>query len=196
MSLNLDAIKQDAPKSKKNYGRLEDGTHLARIVSIVDFGLQPQTDYDTKEPSDPKKTVMITFETPEERIDMEDKEGNKVSKPRWIGKEVKQSMHEKSTLFKIVNAVGKGISSLDELLNKPVMITVESTKTGNAKVTGENKPMKGMEVGELENEATFFDFDSPNLELFKSLPAWQQNKIKEALNFDQIEADLVEKDEF
>lgn len=181
MSLQLDEIKKSS--AGIDFGRLEDGTYLARIVSVVDFGLQPQTDWKTKEPTDPKKRIMITFETPDEFITYEDKEGNEVSRPRWISKEYTLSMHEKSALFKLVTTIAPDANSLVELLNVPCMISVGSTDGGNAKITGVNKPMKGAAVGELQNETFHFDFDSPNMDLFNKLPAWQQTKIKEANNY-------------
>ena len=46
MSLILSEIKT-ASKPKKDYGRLEDGTYAARIVSVIDYGLQVQTHWQT-----------------------------------------------------------------------------------------------------------------------------------------------------
>ena len=181
MSLVINEIKK--PSKKKDFGRLEDGNHLARIVSVIDFGLQPQTDWQTKEPVDPKKVVSITYETPTETITMEDKEGNKTEKPRWISKEYTLSFHEMAALRKVVDALKPDIESLDELLNVPCMITVGSTATGNAKITAVSKPMKGMEVPELFGDSFHFDFSHPNMELFNGLYEWQQNKLKEALDY-------------
>lgn len=181
MSLKIAEIKK--PSKKKDFGRLEDGNHLARIVSVIDFGLQPQTDWQTKEPVDPKKVVAITYETPTETITVEDKEGNKTEKPRWISKEYTLSFHEMAALRKLVDALKPDIESLDELLNMPCMITVASTATGNAKVSAVSKPMKGMDVPELFGDAFHFDFSHPNMELFNGLYEWQQNKLKEALDY-------------
>ena len=189
MSLKISEIKK--PSKKKDFGRLEDGNHLARIVSVIDFGLQPQTDWQTKEPKEPKEVVMITYETPNETIEIEDKEGNKTEKPRWISKEYTLSFHEMAALRKLVNALNPNLESLDELLNVPCMITVGSTSTGNAKITAVSKPMKGMEVPELAGDSFYFDFSEPNMELFNGLYEWQQNKIKEALNYNGF-ADNVE----
>lgn len=181
MSLKISEINK--PSKVTDYGRLEDGNHLARIVSVIDFGLQEQTDWQTKEKVDPKKVVMITYETPNETIEIKDKEGNTETKPRWISKEYTLSFHEMAALRKVVNALKPDIESLDELLNIPCMITVGSTATGNAKITAVSKPMKGMEVGELFGDSFHFDFSEPNMELFNGLLAWQQKKVKEALDY-------------
>lgn len=181
MSLKISEISK--PSKKTDFGRLEDGNHLARIVSVIDVGLQEQTDWQTKEKTDPKKIVMITFETPNETIVIEDKEGNKEEKPRWISKDYTLSFHEMAALHKLVNAIKPDIESLDELLNVPVMINVGSTVTGNAKIVGVSKPMKGMEVPELQNDAFHFDFSHPNMGLFNGLLKWQQEKVKSALDY-------------
>ena len=181
MSLKISEINK--PSKKTDYGRLEDGNHLARIVSVIDFGLQEQTDWQTKEKIDPKKVVMITYETPNETIEIKDKEGNVETKPRWISKEYTLSFHEMAALRKVVNALKPDIESLDELLNIPCMITVGSTATGNAKIVGVSKPMKGMEVPELFGDSFHFDFSDPNMELFNGLLKWQQEKVKSALDY-------------
>lgn len=181
--MSLALADMDKPKGKDR-GRLEEGPVHARIVSVVDFGLQEQTDWETKAPKDPKKTVMITFETPSERIEFEDKETKeKISKPRWISKEYPLIKHEKAGIMKLVKAVAPDATSLDELLNKPCLITVGTTSGGKAKVAEVSQPMKGFTVGDLENDTFHFDFDNPDLELFNGLPEWQQDKIKDALNY-------------
>ena len=181
MSLKVNEIKQ--PAKKTDYGRLEDGNHLARIVSVIDMGLQAQTDWQTKEATDPKKIVMITFETPNETITIKDKEGNEEDKPRWISKDYTLSFHEMAALRKLVDALNPELESLDELLNTPCMINIGSTVSNNAKIVGVSKPMKGMEVPELYGDAFQFDFSHPNMELFNGLLKWQQEKIKEALDY-------------
>jgi len=189
MSLQLAEI--NSASKKKDFGRLEDGNHLARIVSVIDFGLQPQTDYNTKEKIDSKKIVTITFETPDEQLTYT-KDGEEVTKPRWISKDYTLSMHEMAALYKLVKAIKPDCSSLDELLNVPCMINVGSTSGGKAKIVSVSKPMKGSTVGELENDSFHFDFDNPSKELYDGLLDWQKKKLQEADNFpDSPLADLV-----
>ena len=151
-------------------------------MSVVDFGTQDQTDWQTGEATDPKKKVMITYETPDELITYE-KDGEEVTMPRWISKEYTLSMHEKSALFKLVKTIAPDAASLDELLNIPCMITVASTSGGNAKVDAVSLPMKGVTVPDLVNETFHFDFTEPDMDLFSKLPEWQQKKIKEANDY-------------
>lgn len=183
MALNLKQIEKEAPK-KTSIPRLPDGTYAARVASVVDFGVQEQTDWQTGEKIDPKPTVMITFQVPSENIEVEDEEtGETRVIPRFIGKEYSLSTFERSGLMKMVNAIAPQIQSLDELLNRPAMISVGSTKTGNAKITSVMAAPKGMPVGELTIESTYFDSSFPDKALFDKLPQWQQERITSALNW-------------
>ena len=189
----MSLILAEVQSAKKDYGRVDDGTYFGRVVSVVDLGIQPQTDWQTKEPTDSKPRVMITWELPSERIEIEQEDGTTVSKPRWIGKEYTLSTFDQSNLMKLLSAIAPNATSLDELLNVPGMVQVGSTATGNAKIVSVMPAPKGMAVPELENETLHFDFTHPDLELFSKLPQWMQTKIKEADNYDGF-ADNVEDD--
>ena len=188
MSLKFNEMSTGGKKAKTEPTKPEDRIPPkpihARIVSIIDFGLQPQTDYETKEPTDPKPIIQITYETPTCTITYEDKEGNEVTKPRWISKDYMVSLSEMSNLYKLRKALNPKAESLDEFLNMPVLLTIGSTEPmNNAKVTGVSPAMEGFEVPPLANDAFHFDFSHPNMELFNGLLAWQQKKVKEALDY-------------
>ena len=178
MTLVLAEVK----KAGTDFGRIEEGTYPARIAQVVDFGIQPQTDWKTKEPTASKPRVMITWEFPTSRIELENDEGT-TSLPRWQGKEYTVSNSEMSNLMKLVGTLKPKARSLDELLNVPCMVQIGSTSGGNARVDNVLPAMQGMEVAELEKDSAYFDFDHPEEELFLALPPWQQRKIKEAENY-------------
>lgn len=183
MALALAEIAKQEPK-KTSIPRLADGTYMGRICSVVDFGLQKQTDWKTKEETEPKPTVMVTFQIPSEGVEVEDDEtGEKKTLPRYIGKEYNLSTFERSNLMKMINAVAPGIQSLEELLNKQAMIQVGSTSTDKAKIAAVMACPAGMEVGELTVETVHFDSTHPDKELYNSLPEWQQERIVTALNW-------------
>ena len=189
MSLVLAEIKSGG----KDFGRVDDGTYPARIVQVVDFGIQPQTDYQTGEATASKPRVMVTWEFPTSRIEIDNDEGTQ-SLPRWVSKEYTLSNSPKSNLIKLVAALAPKAVSLDELVNLPCMVQVGSTSGGKAKVTAVLPPMEGVNVAELEKDAVFFDFSHPMEDLFKSLPAWQQGKIKEAENYEGFADGWVEEE--
>ena len=180
MTLILDEVKEGG--NKVDWGRVEDGTYPARVAQVVDFGVQPQTDYETGAEAESKPVVYITWEFPTSRIDLENDEGT-TSLPRWQGKEYKVSKHEKSNLMKLVGALKPKLRSLDEFCNLPSMVQIGTTSGGNAKIAAVLPPMSGMEVPPLEHDAVFFDFDHPTQEAFEALKLWQQRKVREAENY-------------
>lgn len=182
MTLILDEVQAGNNKKKQDWGRIDEGTYPARVAQVVDFGIQPQTDYETGAEAESKPVVYITWEFPTSRIELENDEGT-TSLPRWQGKEYKVSKHEKSNLMKLVGSLKPNLRSLDEFCNMPCMVQIGSTKPGNAKVANVLPPMQGMDVAPLENDAVFFDFDHPTQETFELLKPWQQRKVKEAENY-------------
>jgi hypothetical protein len=178
----------DFTKVKKSgnnkFGRVEDGTYAARIVQVIDLGIQ-KNEFQGEEKIEPQ--VMITFEFPTETVEIEGKQ-----RPRWLSKQYKVSNHEKAALTQVILSVdpdgkttGKG-KYPEKLLGLPCMVTVGTTASGNAKVVGVSRLMKGLKVDELANPGVYFDLDSSgdqSHETFDSFPDWLKTKITEALNF-------------
>ena len=195
--------------TKKDYGRVEDGAYTARVVQIIDFGKQIETDYKTGEPKVyedsgmpvVKHKVWINFELPTETIEYDGE-----VKPRWYGKEYTVSAHEKSAMAALLKALdpkgehtarGKNAKGI---LGLPAMVTIGSTGSGKAKVAGVSAVPKGMQVDALANGETFFDLDGDDLDTFNSLPKWMQERIINGVDFDQTKfyqvvnaKDVVEK---
>ena len=190
MALNFAEGKK---KSKKDFGRVEDGAYPARVVQIIDLGMQIETDYKTGEAKtyddgNPmiRHKVWINFEFPTETIEIDGE-----NKPRWYGKEFTVSTHEKSALHNLLRAVdGKGEHTnkgrnVKGLLGLPAMVTIGSTSGGKAKISAVSGVPKGMPVGDLSNPTTFFDLDSDDLATFEKIPNWMQDKIKNGVDFDE-----------
>lgn len=179
-------------QNKKTYPRVEDGAYPTRIVNIIDFGKQVETDYKTGEPKtyddgNPiiKHKVWIQFEFPTELIEIEGE-----MRPKWVGKEFSISNHEKSALFNLMKAVDpKGESTnkgrnVAGLLGLPAMVTVGSTSGGKAKIVTVSPMPKGVRVDALQNPEVLFDLDGDDLETFNSLPKWMQDRITDGVDFD------------
>jgi hypothetical protein len=159
----------------------EEGVYVARIVQLVDLGIQ-HTEYEGQEKD--VHQVYITYEFPTERIEV-----NNESRPRWISKQYTVSMHEMSALYKVVKAAdpedkftNKG-RNVKGLIGLPVQIEVGTTASGNAKVSSVSRVMKGIQVGELENKPIYFDFDDFDAEQFIKFPDFLQDLIKSAQDF-------------
>ena len=184
-----------APSSNNNRPKtpdLEAGNYMARVVQVLDLGLQPQRPYQGEE-KPPAQEIMVTYELGTEFL--VDADGNdQVDKPRWLS-ETFPLRHAKSELAKST----KRMKSFDpnnnlqgdfsRLPSMTCTVTVgqwvskqDSTKTGNS-VLNITPAMKGFPVPELVNPPKIFDLDEPNMETFGSLPDWLQDKIKSNLNF-------------
>ena len=202
MSLNLNAATQ-----KKDNGRVDDGSYSARIVQVIDLGVQHDTMWVngasqkqfyvvddagktvTNDDGYAKKTgndtghpvmtpkVQATFEFPTERIDI----GGE-SKPRWLSKEY--NVTSSGALAKLVEMLAPGSTNIGDILNKPCMVAIGSTSGGKAKIVSVSLPMKGMEVPELENPAILFDFDNPDKATWDNMLQWIKDKIKESSNYE------------
>ena len=190
--MSLDIANYKAKQIDKS--RIKDGTFVARLVQVIELGLQEQIDYTTKESNGYKPRVMLTFEFPTERIDVDGE-----SRPRWLGREFTLSNHEMATLPGIVKslAAGSGETNLAKLLGAPCMIEVGSTNTGKAKILNVIPVPEGMPIGELENPPVAFDLDNPELDVFNKFPQWIKDKIMSNADFkgSPLEALLGDEDE-
>ena len=188
------ALNFSETKKRVDYGRVEDGTYPARVVRIIDFGLQYATDFKTGEVKKYddgndviQHKVWIDFELPTETIDIDG-----VKKPRWYGKEYTVSSHEKAAIQALLKAAdpdGKATmkgKNVVGLLGLPVMLTIGSTSTGKAKVAGITRLIKGMSVDPLANPTLFFDLDEATYKDFELLPEWMQKRIKDGVDFEFI----------
>jgi len=180
-------IKQSS--AKKSNGRVADGTYLARIVQIIDMGEQLQTDYATGEAKTwddgkpmYKPEIMVTFEFPSERIEIDGE-----SRPRWQSKNYVASLHEKSALFGLIKAADPKANpkayDVAKLIGKPVMVTVGSTSSGNAKISNVVGVPAGIPVPALENDPKVFDMNEPDMEVWDNMLKWVKDKIMESPSF-------------
>ena len=174
MPLNIKKI-----KTKSNAPEIKAGSYMGRVVQVIGLGTQSNTtqEGEVKEIDQ----VMITVEFPTLRMKIGEDD-----KPRWLNKRYKVSMHEASSMVKQLVPLLENIDKDDlrDLINVPVMCTIGKTKTGNPKIVAIGAAIDGVEVGELENETSAFDFDDPNFDEFLKLRKWQQALIMEAVNYD------------
>jgi hypothetical protein len=186
MSMKLEAFKSN---TRKDYGRVDDGTYPARVVQVVLLGKHKATDWQTGkqrfyDDGNPviQNLVMFTFEFPTETIEIDGED-----KPRWYSKEYNASTNEMSSLMAVLKALDEDKSlDLSNTVGKPCLVTIGSTSNDKPKVTGVTKVPKGMEVGELVNESRVFDPYDPDMEVWEKLPNFIRVKIKEAEDFDNM----------
>ena len=147
------------------------------IVGLVSYGIQAQTDWQTKEPKPSEKRLALTFEFPTEAVEKEQEDGTVVKLPRRLTKEYKVSSHKKAGIMVLIRSIAPGIESLTDLLGKECSVTVGRTGTGKAKIAGVASLMKGVQVDKPLNGTHSFDFYNPAEDDFKSISPWQQRVV-------------------
>lgn len=192
MSLELNEEKKSKKKEKNDLGRIADGTYVGIVQAVIDLGDQVCKDWQTGQPLTwedgnimIKHKVWITFEFPSETFELTDADENTETVPRILGKEFVVSMHEKSTLRKVIEACNPKATMLDDLVGTACIVTVGSTSGGKAKLTGYTPIMKGVEVPEPMLEPVVFDQDKPDMEVLEKLPKFIQDMAKEGLGIEE-----------
>lgn len=174
---------------------LEPGTYPARLVQIIDYGLQPQS-YNGEEKA-PCQEVGFVFELVDEFLKDEDGQDMK-DKPRWLTwamtlKNIEQEKAKSTILYKALDPELKYGGDFTKLLAFPCNVTVvqnpgkgkNSGKVFN-KITGVStmRAKDAEKCPPLVNEPQYFDLDTPDLELFNSLAPFIKEKIKANLNYE------------
>lgn len=178
-------------KSSKSE-RVEDGVYMARVVQIISLGVQKNEYQGTVKEVE---QIVFTFELPTETMEYKGE-----MKPKWLSKTYTLSLLDSSALSGLLKVLDpkSECEEFVELIGKPCMVAVGSTATGNAKITTITAPMKGIQVPELDDlsKVIFFDFDNPDIEAFSRIAPFNQQRIKEAVNYngfaDNIKAHKVE----
>lgn len=196
-------MKARTPETKKREQPAE-GTHVARLLGIVDLGHQPGWVYQGKT-MDSAWKIEFTYELVNHL--MED------GRPFVVSEEVTNNDWEdkktgkRSTLVSRAKSLlgdryREGLANISDMLGCPCMVSVEHNDKGYARVRGQaavgSVPF-GMEVKELANPTYVFDLDDPDMDIWESkIPEFKQNKIRDALNFNETELAkrLAEDDEF
>lgn len=200
MALNAKKIKGSGKSNFKRPPPLEAGTYPARLVQVVDLGLQPQRPWQGEE-KPPKPEVHFTYELLDEFL--LDEEGNDLEdKPRWQSETLPMNSLDsdlaKSTqrYYALDPSEEKG-GDWVELLGTPCMVTITAQKDkkgkedddGNTIIYNNIASVQTMrdkdakKASPLVNEAKAFDMEDPDMEVYFSLPDWIRNKIKESLEF-------------
>ena len=171
------------------------GNHIARCYSMIHIGTILENVMGTDKLLN---KVRIGFELPLETKVFKEENGEQ---PYSIGKDFTLSMHEKSTLRKILESWrGKRFSEdeaksfdITALLGVPCMVNVihKQSKTSDrvyAEISSITPVPKGMNVPPQVNntfEFTYTPFDEGK---FNSLPDWIKNKCMASLEYTQMKS--------
>lgn len=189
MSLNARKVKNtnSGPKAPL----LDEGAYPARLVHIIDLGVQPQ-EYQG-EVKAPKNEIWTTYELVDEFMPDEDGEDD-VERPLWVSESFPlnhlDSDRAKSTKrYYALDPKEEHEGEWPELIGKPVLVTIikKETKTGEYNNVGGTSAMREKEASklpELVNEPKVFLMSDPDVEVFLSLPQFLQDKVKKGLEYE------------
>lgn len=182
---------------------LEPGTYPGRVVQIIDLGLQPQRPFKGEE-KEPAHEMMVTYEFVDEfcvDLDEDSDTYNEImeDKPRWLSEtfplyNLKSERAKSTKRYMALDPNEEYEGDWTQLANTPCNISVVNNagKGKNEGIIFENidgissmRPKDVARCAELVNPPKVLDRDNPDLEVFKSLPEWLQDKIKEGLDFEE-----------
>lgn len=191
MSLNAANVPGNGPKIDP----IEAGAYPARLVQVIDIGVQEQGEFAGKA-KPPAQKIILTYELQDEF--MKDDDGNDdEGKPRWMSEEFPlfnlQAERAKSTTrYKVLDPHSVFGGDFAKLLETPVNVSI-SKGPGKGKNAGRIynnvmgitavRPKDAARFRPLVNKAVAFDMDDPDMEVFEALPNWIKRRIEGALNY-------------
>lgn len=186
MPLNINDLPSKSSNKPKQL--VPKGQQVARLVRVLDLGLQTRPAW-KGEQKDPIYQLDLTFEFPNARIEID---GD--SKPMWLSRQINLTRSDKGIAKKWLEAMDPENNSrgdFSKLVGTPVLVFI-SHEEGRGKHEGktfdrvsEVSPMlAGVPVPELENDPVVFDLGSPDMDVFRSLPEFLQERIKGNLEYD------------
>lgn len=204
MSLNASKVRGKAGSKQKP---LVAGSYPARIVAVIDLGLQAQRPYLGQE-KEPAREIMITYELLDEFVEGEDGKPDE-SKPRWVSEtmplhNLKADKAKSTRRYMALDPDVVHGGDWTKLLGKACLATivVNPGKGANAGKVFNNigeiaamRPKDEANAPPLVNESYFFDLDDPNIEVFNSFPDFIKDKLKANLEYNgsALQAALGEK---
>lgn len=203
MAINAKKAKGGGGGNKVEQPPIENGTYPARVVQVLDLGVQAQQPYQGKE-KPPVQMINITYEFLDEFC--VDEDGNEMEdKPRWLSEDFPlynlEADRAKSTQrYLALDPKVEKDGDFTKLVNTPCLVTVVQNP-GKGKNAGKiytnvgglstMRPKDAEKAAELVNPPKVFDLDEPDMEVFGSLPEWLQEKIKGNLEFNGSPLDIA-----
>ena len=180
-----------APKgnntSKVEQEKLEAGNYPARLVQVIDMGLQPQRAYQGQD-KPPAQEVMLTYEFVDEFL--KDENGkDREDKPRWLSETIplrslSSELAKSTKRYNVLDPDGLYEGDFSKCINSPVMVAlVRNGDYENVGGVSVMRPKDAEKCPELVNPPKVFDLSNPDMEIFGSLPEWVREKIKGNLNY-------------
>lgn len=190
MALNAKKVKKQSNGPKQE--AMEAGTYPARLVQVIDLGVQEQRAYQGQQ-KPPIQQIMLTYEFLDEFC--KDENGEDVEdKPRWLSETIplhslEADLAKSTKRYYALDPNEDHGGDWAELVNSPCMVTINQYESKGEMKNGVSsvatmRPKEAAKAPELVNPPKVFTLDEPDLEILASLPDWLQEKIKENLEFE------------
>lgn len=195
MGLNANNVPTGGSGGIAKQDSIDAGTYPCRLVSVIDLGVQPQRPYQGQD-KPPKHEIRLTYELLDEFC--LDENGEEMEdKPRWLSEDIpfnslSADLAKSTKRYFALDPKQEFGGDFTQLVTLPAMLTVTETegKGKNAGRTFNNvgnlaamRPKEASKAPELVNPTKVFVLDEPDLEVFRSLPEFLQDKIKGNLEF-------------
>jgi len=184
----LNAKKAGSPKGQRA-PVLEPENYMARVVQVIDLGVQPQRPFQGKE-KPPAQEIMLTYELTTEFMPDDDGEPDE-TRPRWLSERfplhnLKSERAKSTKRYLALDPKQTHGGDFSALLGKACLVAIVNNERDGVvynNIGGISAPLKGVPVAELVNDPIFFDTDEPDIDVFYGLPEWMQDLIKDNLEF-------------
>ena len=191
MAFNAKQAGNGGGKERIEQDVIEAGTYPARLVQLLDMGLQPQNAYQGT-PKPPMQEITLTYELVD--VFMKDADGNDLEdKPRWVSETIPfhnlNADKAKSTQrYNAFDPKGDWDGDLTKALGQPINVVLVNNKKGDKTYTNvaglsTMRAKDAEKCPELKNPTKLFSLDDPDMEIYAKLPKWQQEDIQKNLNF-------------
>lgn len=170
---------------------LEAGGYPARLVQVVDLGLQKQV-Y-REQVKKPARMIYTTYELNDEF--MKDEEGEDVEdKPRWLSEQfalysLEVDRATSTSRYNALDPTNEFDGDWEQVISAPVTLSIAKYKKQNGewgnKIDG-SSPMRKKDAARMEglkNDPVVWALEDPSVEVFTKFPNWLQEKIVSNLEF-------------
>lgn len=204
MTMNANELPSSGSGGDYNRPNVDAGTYPARILQVVNLGLQAQRPYKGEDRS-PAMELLVTYELLD--VFMQTDAGEDIEdKPLLVTERFKFSAmsNEKARSTKRYKAIDPANvfgGAWDKLVGLPVSLTLIINEKGekqylNVGGVSPMRPKDASKAGDLINPPIVFNFYKPDIEQFAKLPDWIKNIITSNLQFNGSElSHLLSKEE-
>ncbi len=191
MAFNAKQAGNGGGKERIEQPVIEPGLYPARLVQLIDLGLQPQKPFAGKD-KPPMQEISLTYELVD--VFMKDEDGNDLEdKPRWISEtlpfhNLKADKAKSTQRYLAFDPKEEWEGDLTKALGLPINVVLVNNQVGD-KVYTNVASLAAMRAKDaekcpaLKNPTTLFSLDEPDLAVFNKFPKWIGEKIQKNLNY-------------